>query len=117
MMPLRRGTHLPLEEVANAMLKESLKNVTRHADKSDLLTPWKEQERRRREVYVPSGTPDAANRSGLFYRAINTTHAHLNSRGSTTTRARRVPIMTINDDSSSFGSGAVASYNPAWDKE
>lgn len=78
-MPLRRGTHKPLEDVANAMLKEALAGVTRHSEKSDLLTPWKEAERRRREVMVPSGVPDSALRKGVFYREINRTHAHLNS--------------------------------------
>ena len=65
---------------------------------------------------MPSGTPDAANRAGLFYRALNSTHPHLNSRGSTTTRARRVPTMVLSDEAS-FSAGAVTSFNPAWDFE
>lgn len=90
-MPIRRGTHLPLEDAATALLKESLRGVTRHADKSDLLTPWKEQERRRREVYVPSGTPDPAIRSGIFYRGTNPSSPHLNSRGGIV-RGRRISM-------------------------
>ena len=91
MMPMRRGIHLSLEEAANGLLKESMRGITRHADKSDILTPWKEQERRRREVYVPSGTPDAANRSGIFHRATNPASPHLNSRGGSV-RGRRISI-------------------------
>ena len=88
-MPLRRGTHKPLEEAADRMLKESLAGVTRHSDKADILTPWKMQERQRREVMVPSGTPDASLRQGIFTRALNPTHPHLNSRQGTAGRGRR----------------------------
>lgn len=123
-MPLRRGTHAPLEEAADALLKESLRGVTRHSDKSDLLTPWKEQERRRREVYVPSGTPDSANRAGIFHRVINPTSPHLNSRGSTTVRARRItatPDPGSAAGGSSFGDtlapGAPVFLSARWDEE
>lgn len=80
MPPLRRGTHLPLEDEANRLIRESLKGVTKHSAKSDILTPWKEQERRRREVYVAAGSPDPATRKGMFHRALNTTKPELNSR-------------------------------------
>jgi hypothetical protein len=77
-MPLRHGTHAPLEEAANEMLRVALRGV-RHVE-HDVLTPWKEADRRRRELYVASGTPDAAVRQGCFYRALNTARPELNSR-------------------------------------
>jgi hypothetical protein len=47
------------------------------------------QERTRREVYVPSGTPDSMLRQGIFDRVMNPTSPHLNSREGTAGRARR----------------------------
>jgi hypothetical protein len=78
-MPLRSGVHAELEAAANEMLRISLKEVTRHADKSDILTPWKEQSRRSREVYVVDGTPDGSVRRGIFTRGWNSEAPHLNS--------------------------------------
>lgn len=90
-MPLRSGIHAPLESIADQMIKESLRAVTRHSDKADILTPWKEQERRRHEIYVPSGVPDSANREGIFHRSTNAASPHLNSRdGNRTTRGSRL---------------------------
>lgn len=54
--------------------------MTRHSEKSDILTPWKEQDRRNREVYVESGTPDPSVRRGMFHRAYNPERLDLNSR-------------------------------------
>lgn len=71
------------------MLRDSLAGVTKHSDKSDLLTPWKQQERYRREVYVTSGTPDPSVRSGIFSRAQNPARPHLNSREGTARLASR----------------------------
>jgi len=68
-----------LEDAANALLYPALASITRHADKSDILTPWKEHDRRKREIYVTSGTPDPALRRGIFTRAANSEHPHLNS--------------------------------------
>lgn len=79
---VRRGVHRPLEDEANRLLRESLQGVTKHSEKSDLLTPWKEAERYRREVYVASGVPDQAVRKGMFHRAANATRPELNSRDS-----------------------------------
>lgn len=78
-MILRTGLHKPLEDLANEMLRVSLSGVTAHSAKSDILTPWKEQDRRRREVYTTAGTPDASLRRGDFHRGINTSAPHLNS--------------------------------------
>lgn len=72
--------HWPLEEEANRLIRESLKGVTSHAAKSDVLTAWKEQDRRSHEVYVSEGVPDPAVRRGMFHRALNPTRPELNSR-------------------------------------
>lgn len=78
-MILRTGVHAPLEDAANEILRQHLSGITKHSDKSDILTPWKEQSRRGREVYVPSGTPDAALRRGSYHRSANLSAGHLNS--------------------------------------
>jgi uncharacterized protein HemY len=78
-MILRFGTHAPIEDLANEILREHLSGITKHSDKSDILTPWKEQARKSREVHVPSGSPDAALRRGDYHRAANLTSPHLNS--------------------------------------
>lgn len=80
MPPLRRGVHPQLEAAADEMIRESLKGVTSHRAKSDILTPWKQQERYRREVYVESGTPEPTTRRGMFNRVANTGRPQLNSR-------------------------------------
>lgn len=79
-MPLRHGVHAQLEAEANRLIKESLAGVTRHSDKADILTPWKEQDRYRKEVYVTSGIPDASTRKGMFHRRLNAARPELNSR-------------------------------------
>lgn len=79
-MRMRFGVHVLLEEEANRMLRDSLRGVTKRADKSDVLTPWKEAERHRREIYSVGGVPDAALRRGMFHRVINGAKPHLNSR-------------------------------------
>ena len=79
-MVIRRGVHRPLEDEANRIIKESLAGVTKHSEKSDILTPWKEQARMRREVYVTSGTPDKSIRHGMFNRVVNPMKPELNSR-------------------------------------
>lgn len=76
----RSGIHLPLERVANEMLRQSLAGVTKHSEKADILTPWKEQDRYRREVYTDTGTPDPSIRRGSFHRAANLERPELNSR-------------------------------------
>ena len=86
---IKRGVHQPLEEAANQILADALRGVTKHSEKADILTPWKEQDRKRREVYVTNGTPDARIRRGMFHRAASTSHPHLNSRDGTATPARR----------------------------
>lgn len=80
MARMRHGVNRQLEEQADAILRQSLKGVTAHADKKDILTPWKQQDRLAREVYVSSGIPDPAIRRGIFGRAYNPVQRHLNSR-------------------------------------
>lgn len=76
----RFGVHRLLEDEANRLIRESLKGVTKHSDKADILTPWKQQERLRREVYVKDGVPEAATRRGMFHRRLNPSRPELNSR-------------------------------------
>lgn len=80
MARLRYGVHRVLEDEADRILATSLKTVTKHSDKSDILTPWKEKDRTSREVYTSSGTPDRSVRAGMFHRAWNPSQPHLNSR-------------------------------------
>lgn len=79
-MRLRSGTCIPLEEAANEMIFESLRGVTSHEAKSDVLTPWKERDRRDREVMAASGVVDQAVRRGMYHRKANPVQSHLNSR-------------------------------------
>ncbi len=78
-MPLRRGVHARLEQAADDLIFAQTRKTTSHADKSDVLTPWKEVDRRRREVYTTEGTPDGALRQGIFGRVLNPEAPHLNS--------------------------------------
>lgn len=87
-IPLRTGVHRVLEDAADALIKQSLAGVTSREAKSDILTPWKQAERARREVMVPSGTPDPAVRKGIFYRSINPARPELNSRDGIVTARR-----------------------------
>ena len=78
---MRFGTNPELEAEANALLKASMAGITKFSEKSDSLTPWKQENRREREILVPSGTPDPANRQGLYHRRRNIARPDLNSRG------------------------------------
>lgn len=77
---MRYGVHRSLEDEADRLIRESLKGVTKHSDKADILTAWKQGERYRREVYSSSGTPDPSVRLGMYHRAANTARPELNSR-------------------------------------
>lgn len=74
------GIHPTLEQAANELIFGSLKGITSQREKSDILTPWKEQDRRNREVLAASGCPDPAIRRGMYHRAANKARPHLNSR-------------------------------------
>ena len=77
---IRHGVNPLLEAEADRMIRESLQGVTKHSEKSDVLTPWKMADRLKREVYVASGTPDPSIRRGMFHRSINPAKPELNSR-------------------------------------
>lgn len=89
-MIVRHGVHAPLEAAADEMLRQSLKGVTKHSEKADILTPWKEQARRRREIFTTGGTPDRALREGNFHRTANFAAPHLNSVDSVAAKPRRI---------------------------
>jgi hypothetical protein len=104
-MPLRNGTHAPLEEVADEMLRESMRGIT-HAD-HDILTRWKLADRKRHELHVDSGTPDASVRRGNFWRRYNPDRPDLNSREGMV-RSRRASPGSSSDarDDDFFGDAA-----------
>lgn len=77
---LRRGVDRALEDEADRLLKESLAGVTSREAKSDILTPWKQKDRWRREIYNSVGVADGAVRRGMFHRAANPVKPELNAR-------------------------------------
>ena len=93
MSGVHHGIHPVLEAAANELIFGSLRGVTSQAAKSDILTPWKEHDRRAREVMSSSGTVDPQVRRGMYHRAANTAAPHLNSRDGHY-RATRVPART-----------------------
>lgn len=97
----RFGVHLPLEEEANRLIRESLAGITQHRAKADILTPWKETDRRRREVYTQTGVPDASVRSGMFHRVSNSSRPELNSRGGMS-RARTDSLSSFVQENGSY---------------
>jgi hypothetical protein len=100
---VRNGVHKALEEAANEMIRASLEGVTKYSEKADILTPWKEQDRRNREVYTDAGVPDSSTRKGLFYRSINTERPDLNSRDGTVARAGRGRSKSIQAHVAEYG--------------
>lgn len=79
-MRMRYGVCHQLEDEANRLIAESLKGVSSREAKSDILTEWKLEDRMNREVLTSTGTADPAVRQGMFRRAWNPKHSHLNSR-------------------------------------
>jgi hypothetical protein len=80
MSRVHQGIHAALEAAANELIFGSLRGVTSQAAKSDILTPWKEYDRRSREVMSSTGTVDPSIRRGMYHRAANPAAPHLNSR-------------------------------------
>lgn len=80
MTTVRSGVFPPLEREADAIIFAATRQETSQAAKSDILTPWKQQDRLSREVYSRGGTVDPAIRSGMYHRAANRAMPHLNSR-------------------------------------
>lgn len=95
---VHRGVHGPLERAADELIFGSLRGITSQEAKSDILTPWKEQDRHAREVLSRSGTIDPAIRRGMYHRVANTRSPHLNSRDGVT-RPIRVDSGLAEDDS------------------
>jgi hypothetical protein len=79
-MRLRHGTCRELEDAADELLRLSLQGVTSREAKSDILTPWKLEDRYNHEVYTAAGVADPAVRRGIYGRAWNPKYPHLNSR-------------------------------------
>jgi hypothetical protein len=79
-MRLRHGVCHQLEDEADRILCEALRGITSREAKSDILTPWKLEDRTNREVLTSTGVADPAVRSGMFRKAWNPKHSHLNSR-------------------------------------
>jgi hypothetical protein len=69
-----------LEDKADELIRSSLKGVTSREAKSDILTAWKLEDRYNHEVYTAAGVADPAVRRGIYGRAWNRKHQHLNSR-------------------------------------
>jgi hypothetical protein len=76
---MRIGVAPLLEAEANRLLRESMAGITKFSEKSDILTPTKERERRRREQFSPQGFADASYRKGVYGRVMNPSAPHLNS--------------------------------------
>jgi hypothetical protein len=108
----RFGVHAALEAEANRLIKESMAGVTSQSAKSDILTPWKEKDRRDREVYTDSGVPDASARKGMYHRAYNPASPHLNSRDGIM-RGSRTRVQGIQAHVWEFGSGSLDDHEDA----
>jgi hypothetical protein len=93
----RSGIHPELEDEANRIIRESLRGVTARSAKSDILTPWKEQDRRSREVYNANGIAEPTSRMGMFHRAWNPARPELNSVDGVAHRGRRIPLVNPNE--------------------
>jgi len=68
---VKMGVDWELEAVADQLLIESRKGVTRVSEKRDFLTEDQLARRRLREVYNHHGIPDPHRFSGLYRRAYN----------------------------------------------
>lgn len=77
---VKYGIHEQLEAEADALIFGSLKDVTSREEKSDILTPWKEKNRKSKEILSRTGHPiDGALRRGMYHRVYNPVQTHLNS--------------------------------------
>lgn len=88
------GIHPALEQAANELIFGSIKGVTSQSAKADILTPWKEQDRRNREVFVSDGVPEAMTRRGMYHRVANKAKPYLNSREGIAPAWRFLPTTT-----------------------
>lgn len=79
-MRLRHGVYSLLEDKATELILASLEGTTSREEKSDILTPWKEKHRAKREILTSTGVADPSVRRGQFTRAWNPDRPQLNSR-------------------------------------
>lgn len=104
------GVHRALEREADRLVRKSLENAKRPSD-IDVMTEWKTADRRRREIKVASGTPDAAIRQGMFHRAANRTRLDLNARDgiarSSGNARGGVDSLSAYNGGATFSSGSV----------
>lgn len=110
---VRNGVFLPLEKIADELIYGSLRGITSQSEKKDILTPWKEMDRKSREVMAKSGTVDPAIRKGMFHRAANPTKPYLNSRDGIAPAYR---LMSGTASGSMAGTDDTASeFEETWD--
>jgi hypothetical protein len=110
MTNVRSGVFPPLEREADAIIFAATRQETSQAAKSDVLTPWKWQDRLSREVYSRRGTVDPAIRTGMYHRAANRAKPYLNSRDGVAPAQRMEsiapnPIYVPDEDSYYDGAG------------
>lgn len=111
-MRMRYGVHRVLEDAADAIIYAEVRKIKRHSE-NDILTPWKEKDRRRHEIYVPGGVPDAANRLGIYHRSTNPGRPELNSReGVARSGAHRVPRLIDYYSEAPRGTSSAATDTP-----
>lgn len=113
-VPRTAAARQALEAAANELIRKSLEGVTSMAEKSDILTPWKEQDRRSREVYNPSGVADSSLRSGMYHRSWNSRDAHLNSRDGVATRGSRTGMSSSLENFVEKATGRPAGGRDVW---
>jgi hypothetical protein len=89
---IRYGVDQDLEAEADAILRQSFLDQPDPEEKAKILTTYMLQNRLRREVFVPGGTPDGAVRKGNFHRALNRQHLHLNAAEGFVRPQHRVPL-------------------------
>ncbi|PPS89534.1 DUF7236 family protein [Streptomyces sp. MH60] len=89
---VRHGVDPELEAQADALLRQSFLDQPDPEAKSLILTQYKLQNRLKREVFVPGGTPDGAVRKGSFHRSINRRYPHLNATEGAARPQHRIPL-------------------------
>lgn len=95
---IRTGVDPDLEAQADALIKQSFLEQPDPIEKSMILTTWMLATRLRREVYTTEGTPDGSVRRGLFHRARNTAHPHLNATDGVVARPNRFTYKNAGAD-------------------
>ena len=89
---VRHGVDPDLEAEADAILRQSFLDNPDPEEKAKILTPYMLQNRLKREVFVPGGTPDGAIRKGSFHRSINRQYPHLTACEGVARPQHRIPL-------------------------